>query len=87
MSTVLLELDSAVADLLRQSDRSIEQAALEIIVVELYRRHTISLGKAAELLGMPLSDFIDFAAALDIPYFDMSKEEWEAEVDRIKSWG
>jgi predicted HTH domain antitoxin len=85
MSTVTLELDTVVAELLRQRRQPIERAALELIVVELYRQRTISRGKAAELLGMTLDEFIDFAAQLDIPYFDLSEEEWEAEVARIKS--
>jgi predicted HTH domain antitoxin len=83
MSTLSLELDSAVVDVLRQRDQPIERTALELIIVELYRRHAISLGKAAELLGMPLADLIDYAAELDIPYFDMTTAEWEAEVAEV----
>jgi predicted HTH domain antitoxin len=84
MSTVSVELDNAVVDLLRQRDQPIGRTALELIVVELYRQRSISRGKAAELLGMPLADFIDFAAGLGIPYFDLTDEEWDDEVARIK---
>jgi predicted HTH domain antitoxin len=49
----------------------------------LYRRGTISGGRAAELLGMDRYDFIRYAAKLGIPYFAMTEEEWNAEVDRL----
>jgi predicted HTH domain antitoxin len=83
MSTVPVALDSAVVDLLRRRDQPIERSVLELILVELVRRHEISRGRAAELLGMSQWDFIDYAARLGIPYFDMTKEEWDAEVARL----
>jgi predicted HTH domain antitoxin len=85
MSTVSLALDNAVVDLLRQRDQPIERTALELIVVELYRRREISRGKAAALLAMALADFIDVAATLGIPSFDLTDDEWEADAARIKS--
>jgi predicted HTH domain antitoxin len=54
-------------------------------VLELYRRGTISSGKAAELLGMERFDFIKHASRLGIPFFDMTDEEWAAEMDRLKA--
>jgi predicted HTH domain antitoxin len=86
MSTVSVELDSAVVDLLRRRGQPVERSAIELIVVELVRRHEISRGRAAELLGMSRWDFVDYSAQLGIPYFDMTKEEWDAEVESIKSW-
>jgi predicted HTH domain antitoxin len=56
-----------------------------MIVLELYRRRTISSGKAAELLGMGRADFIAYASRLGIPFFDMTDQEWEAEVARIRA--
>lgn len=50
-----------------------------MIVLELYRRGTISSGKAAELLGMQRIDFIKHASRLGIPYIDMTEDEWAAE--------
>lgn len=48
-------------------------------MLELYRRGIVSSGKAAELLGMQRFDFVRYADKLGIPFFRMSKEEWEAE--------
>ncbi len=79
MGTVTVEVDDELAALLRQLNQSVEIAARELIVLELYRRGSVSSGKAAELLGMPRSAFIYHASRLGIPYFRMTAEEWEAE--------
>jgi predicted HTH domain antitoxin len=62
----------------------VEQAAREMIVLELYRRSLISSGKAAELLGVPRIHFIQRASELGIPYFRFTEEEWQAEVAQSK---
>ena len=53
-------------------------------VLDLYRRHEISTGKAAELLYMRLVDFIQYASRLGIPYIDMSDEELKAEIEAAR---
>jgi hypothetical protein len=52
MSVIQLELDQEIAVLLQGSSQPIPQVASELIVLELYRRGTISSGKAAQLLDM-----------------------------------
>lgn len=84
MVTVRVELDDAVADLLRQPEQSVEDEARELIVTELYRRGAISRGRAAATLGIPLADFLRHAANLGIPYVDYTEEEWEAEKQAIR---
>ncbi|MBW3637160.1 MAG: UPF0175 family protein [Armatimonadetes bacterium] len=68
-----------IAALLREGERSSDDVAQELIVLELYRRGAISGGKAAELLGMERFDFIKHASRLGIPFCHLSKEDWEAE--------
>ena len=65
-------------------DRPLEDNARESIVLELYRQGQISSGKAAELVGMPRIAFIQHASNLGIPFFDMTEEEWRAEVDQVR---
>lgn len=77
MATVTLK-DDLVA-LMRDGDESVDRIAQEMIVLELYRRRTISSGRAAELLGMSKRAFIAFAAELGIPVFAFSAAEWEHE--------
>ena len=33
---------------------------------------------------MPLADFLDRAAALGIPYFDITEEEWADEMRQVE---
>ena len=44
----------------------------------------LSSGRAAELLGQQRGDFIRYAAAKGIPYFQMTGEEVRREVDKDK---
>jgi len=56
----------------------------ELAVLELYRRKEISSGKAAELLDMDKTEFIKYASRLGIPFFEMSREELERDVQTLK---
>jgi predicted HTH domain antitoxin len=51
----------------------------EYVVIELYRRGLLSSGKAAELLGMNRVAFIHYTGRLGIPFFRMTKDEWDEE--------
>jgi len=84
MSTVRIDLDEELALLLGRSDHSVEDGVREMIVTELYRRGTISRGKAAALLGLSLEDFLRHAADLGIPYTDYTEGEWETEKHAVR---
>jgi predicted HTH domain antitoxin len=85
MSTVKLELEDDLLALLQKTNQPLEKAAREMIVLELYRRGVLSSGKAAQHLGMSRLAFIQHASDLAIAYFDMTKDEWEAEKAAAKS--
>jgi predicted HTH domain antitoxin len=85
MSTVKIEIEEPLAALLVQGNQNAQQAGREMIVLELYRRGTISSGKASELLGTSRLDFIRHASRLGIPFFDMTEGEWETEKAALKS--
>jgi len=85
MNTVRLDLEGDLVALLHQLNQPVQQAAQELIVLELYRRGTISSGKAAKLLGMSRWEFIRHASHLGIPYFAMTEDEWEAERKRSET--
>jgi hypothetical protein len=80
MSKLCINVDQSLLDILGQSPEPIERQALELIVLELYRRHTISAGRAAIILGMDKLSFIRWSGSLGIPYFDLTEEEWEREL-------
>jgi predicted HTH domain antitoxin len=79
MSSVKIEIEEPLAGILHRTNQPVEVAGREMIVLELYRRGTISSGKAAEILGMSRIEFIKHASRLGIPYIDMTEDEWAAE--------
>jgi predicted HTH domain antitoxin len=85
MNTVTLDLEDDLVAMLHQSNQPVQRAARELIVLELYRRGTLSSGKAAELLGMSRWQFIHYASHLGIPYFALTEDEWEAERTRSET--
>jgi hypothetical protein len=85
LSVIRLSIPEAVAVFLGESPEQIQQRALEIIVLELYRQHEISSGRAAELLGMELLPFIRWSGALGIPFIDMTPDEWQQELRTLEA--
>jgi hypothetical protein len=83
MNRVAINIDLEVAALLGDSQEEIEQNALEIIVLDLYRRHTISAGRAAEILGLDELAFIRWSGSLGIPFFDTTPDDWETQLRAI----
>lgn len=81
-----VKIEDSLAAVLHQTNQPLDEAAREMIVLELYRRGSISSGRAGELLGMPRMDFIHYASRLGIPYIDMTKDEWEAEKAALDAW-
>lgn len=59
----------------------------ELTILELYRRHQISSGKAAELMKMERFEFVRFAARQGIPFLEMSDEEFADELTRVGQYG
>lgn len=82
--TVNVPLEKEIAALLQMFDRPVQDTARELIVLELYRQGRISSGKAAELLDMSRVAFIQHSSRLGIPFFDMTEEEWQAELERAR---
>lgn len=80
MSEIRVPFDEALLPLLGNSPEEIERHALEMIVLELYRRGTISVGRAARLLGMDKLAFIRWTGELGIPYFRITADELREEL-------
>jgi predicted HTH domain antitoxin len=84
MASTNLDLGGELGAVLEGLGQPVEQAAREMIVMELYRRSLISSGKAALLLGLNRLDFIRRASELGIPYFRLAEDEWQTEVAESK---
>ena len=78
-----LAVDEDVGQLLGDSPVEIKRHALEMIVLELYRRRELSSERAAELLGLDRFAFIRWSGSLGISYLDMTPEEWQEELRAI----
>jgi predicted HTH domain antitoxin len=74
-----VDLDEDLVALLRGQNQPVQQAVREMIVLELYRRGTISSGKGAELLGLSRPQFIAYASRLGVAFFDLTEDEWNQE--------
>ena len=80
-----IELDDNVVALLERLHRPVEEAARELIILELYREGALSSGRSAEILGLSREDFIRHASARGIPYFQLRGEELRHEVEESQS--
>ena len=84
MGAVPVQLDPDIVDLLEELGRPTREAARELIVLGLYGQGELSSGRAAQLLGKDREHFIRYASARGIPYFQMTGEEVQREIDRDK---
>ena len=66
MSTVQVELPEELFGLVNVSGTP-SRSASQLIALELFRERRISAGKAAELAGVPLAEFLEFAARREVP--------------------
>ncbi|MCX6595786.1 MAG: UPF0175 family protein [Acidobacteria bacterium] len=78
-------LDSDLVEILNTFNRPLPEVVKELIVLELYSQRQVSSGKAAELLGMGRIDFIRYSSELRIPFIDMTEEEWQAELETVRT--
>jgi hypothetical protein len=64
MSTVHVELPAELLALAGDADLQPSRAAAQLIALELFRENRVSLGKAAELAGMALEEFMESRPAI-----------------------
>jgi predicted HTH domain antitoxin len=73
-------------DLLASEGQSAEQAAREIIILDLFRQRRVSGGKASQLLSISRMEFIELVARHDICYFNQTPEELDREIESLKDF-
>ncbi|MFQ6093712.1 MAG: UPF0175 family protein [bacterium] len=86
MKPVSLQVDfpEDVFFTLRKSKRGLEQEVKKIVALELFRQRRLSSGKAAQLAGMCLSDFMDLTREHKIPWVEYTEEELKKEVEEAR---
>jgi predicted HTH domain antitoxin len=84
MKTVTLELPAELMELLGSEEQAKRGVKLAL-VFDLVRRGRVSRAKAAELLGVPLTEFPALLAEYGIPWFDYSAEDLERDLRFLES--
>ena len=89
MQTVSLKLEfpAELLALLRKSRREMERDAQIWIALELFRQRKVSAGKAAELAGLSLSEFMDISRQYGVAWVSYTDEELEAEIQDARYLG
>lgn len=67
MSTVTVQIPEAALALAGFEDQSVSEQASRLVALELFREGRASLGRAAELAGMGVEDFMEFSARREVP--------------------
>jgi predicted HTH domain antitoxin len=84
INTVSIDIPAGLSDLLGSSPAERSRRLSEAAAVTLFRSGVISSGKAAELLGIERTAFWRLLHEYGVPYFDMSADELEAELEASK---
>ena len=89
MQTVSLEVKvpAELLALLRKSRSEMEHEAQLWIALELFRQRKVSAGRAAELAGLSLVDFMDITREHQIEWAAYTDEELETELKEAADLG
>jgi predicted HTH domain antitoxin len=85
MTTVTVELEDELADYLQQLGRPVGRTLRELVVLDLYREGDLSADRAAQLLAMPLHEFIPYAGKLGIAFTRVTADELDAQVAALEA--
>ncbi len=66
MQTITIELPDELIALAGLKRDQLSHETLKLVVLELYREELISLGKAAEMCGVSIAEFMEFSAARQV---------------------
>ncbi|MCC6177389.1 MAG: UPF0175 family protein [Chloroflexi bacterium] len=72
----MVELPESVVSLLGPTAQEAARHLAELAFVELFRQGEVSSGWAAEQLRVTKSDFLALLAKHEVPYIDLSEEEF-----------
>lgn len=78
-----ISIPEELAQILGPTER-LPQALTEAVVLELFREHRISTGKAAELLGIPYRQFLDLIQSKKIPIMTTPPREPQEVADLLR---
>lgn len=68
-------------------DQDIEREFLEDVVLQLYSKHVISMGKAASIIGLSIQAFRELLLKKHLPVEYLTKDVYEDDLKTIESLG
>ena len=71
---VIVELSEEIINMIGEKKIDLSKRVKELTILELYREHKLSSGKAAESFNMSKWEFIRFTGRLGIPFIEMDEE-------------
>ncbi len=80
---ITMEISDELMELLG-SEEEVGREAKQALVMDLVRRGKLSRSKGAELLGINLWDLPNLLSSYEIPWFDYSKEQIEADMAALR---
>ena len=85
---LVLKRNHPEALLVHLSDDSLlaEPGIREALATALYRSRSLSLGRAAEIAGMPIAEFMQHVSRLGIPVVDGNAASLREDVEAISQW-
>ena len=85
---VVLKRNHPEALLVHLSDDSLlaEPGIREAVATALYRNRTLSLGRAAEISGMPIAEFMQHVSRLGIPVVDGDAASLREDAEAFSRW-
>lgn len=81
---VEVEFPEDLLMLLRKSKVEMGEQIRKMVALQLFKDHMLSSGKAAEVAGVSISDFMDFTREHKVPWVEYTQEELEREIERAK---
>lgn len=67
MSIVTVQIPEEALTLAGLDDHPVSERARRLVALELFREGRVSLGRAAELAGQSVEEFMEFAAQRQVP--------------------
>ena len=74
MSTVTVQIPEEALTLAGLDDQPVSERARQLVALELFREGRVSMGRAAELAGQTLEDFMEFSAQREVPLHYMAED-------------
>lgn len=89
METLSLQvnLPADLLSLLRLSPQEMEQEVQRWVALELFRTRRISAGKAAEVAGLNLYEFMELTRQQNVSWIGYTDNELEAELEQAATLG